>query len=59
MGGEFWDSDAGAKLVASLPRRRLGEPRDLDALLLLLCADEASRFINGSAITVDDGMTSW
>ena len=59
MGGDFWDSEAGAKLVSSLPRRRLGEPRDLDGLLLLLCSGAASRFINGSAITVDDGMTSW
>jgi NAD(P)-dependent dehydrogenase (short-subunit alcohol dehydrogenase family) len=59
MGGDFWDTDAGARLVASLPRRRLGEPRDLDALLLLLCAGEASRFINGAAIMADDGMTSW
>ena len=59
IGGEFWETEAGAKLVASLPRRRLGEPRDLDALLLLLCSGEASRFINGSIITADDGMTSW
>jgi len=59
IAGDFWETEAGAKLVAGLPRRRLGEPRDLDALLLLLCSGEASRFINGSAITVDDGMTSW
>ncbi len=59
IAGEMWETEAGAKLVASLPRRRLGEPRDLDALLLLLCSGEASRFINGSVITADDGMTSW
>jgi len=56
IGGEFWETEGGAKLVASLPRRRLGEPRDLDALLLLLCSGEASRFINGSAIVADDGL---
>ena len=37
-----------------LPRRRVGEPSDLDGLLLILAADE-SRFINGSIITADDG----
>lgn len=56
IAGDFWDSEAGAKLVASLPRRALGEPRDLDALLLLLCSGEAARFINGAAIVADDGL---
>ena len=55
IGGDFWETEAGAKLIASLPRRRLGEPRDLDGLLLLLCSGEASRFINGTSIVADDG----
>lgn len=55
IGGEFWETEAGARLVASLPRRRLGEPRDLDGILLLLCSFEASRFINGAQIVADDG----
>ena len=55
IGGDFWDTEAGARLVAALPRRRMGEPRDLDGLLLLLCAGEASRFINGAAMVADDG----
>jgi NAD(P)-dependent dehydrogenase (short-subunit alcohol dehydrogenase family) len=59
IGGEFWDTEAGAKLVASLPRRRLGEPRDLDALLLLLCGGEAARFINGAAMVADDGLLAF
>jgi NAD(P)-dependent dehydrogenase (short-subunit alcohol dehydrogenase family) len=59
IGGDFWETEAGAKLVASLPRRRLGEPRDLDALLLLLCAGEAARFINGASIVADDGAMAW
>jgi NAD(P)-dependent dehydrogenase (short-subunit alcohol dehydrogenase family) len=49
-----FDSEAGQKLVAMLPRRRVGDPSDLDGLLLMLSADE-SRFINGSIITADDG----
>jgi len=59
IAGEFWETEGGVKLIAGLPRRRLGEPRDLDALLLLLCSGEAARFINGSSIIADDGMTSW
>lgn len=55
IGGDFWETEAGAQLVASLPRRRMGEPRDLDGLLLLLCSGEAARFINGAAMVADDG----
>jgi NAD(P)-dependent dehydrogenase (short-subunit alcohol dehydrogenase family) len=55
MGGDFWQTEAGQRLIANLPRKRMGEPRDLDALLLLLCAGEASRFINGAALVADDG----
>ena len=52
-----FDSDAGQKLLATLPRRRVGDPADLDGLLLILAADE-SRFINGSIITADDGQSA-
>ena len=31
----------------------------LDGLLMLLCATETSRFINGAVITADDGFTSF
>jgi len=50
-----WESDAGQKLIQMLPRKRLGQPEDLDGLLLLLASD-ASRFINGAVVTADDGM---
>ena len=56
---DFVDTEAGKKLLASLPRRRLGEARDLDGLLLLLCSGEPSRFINGAIIAADDGFTSF
>ncbi len=55
IGGDFWDTEGGAKLIAGLPRKRMGEARDLDGLLLLLCSGEASRFINGAAMVADDG----
>jgi hypothetical protein len=32
----------------------VGQPQDLDAVLMMLCANE-SRFINGAVISADDG----
>ena len=58
ISADYLATEAGARWVASLPRRRMGEPRDLDGLLLLLCAGEAARFLNGSVIAADDGFTS-
>ncbi|WP_294000661.1 SDR family oxidoreductase [Sphaerotilus sp.] len=49
-----WETDAGQKLINMLPRKRLGTPQDLDAVLMMLCAKE-SRFINGAIIQADDG----
>ena len=52
-----WQTEAGQKLVNMLPRKRVGHPRDLDALLVMLCAAE-SDFINGSIISADDGIAA-
>lgn len=52
-----WDTDAGKKLVQMLPRKRVGQPKDLDALLVMLCSAE-SDFINGAVISADDGMVA-
>jgi len=49
-----WQTDAGQKLIQMLPRKRLGQPQDLDALLVMLCSDQ-SHFINGAVIAADDG----
>jgi NAD(P)-dependent dehydrogenase (short-subunit alcohol dehydrogenase family) len=51
---QHWETEAGRKLVQMLPRRRVGQPEDLDGVLLLLASDQ-SRFINGAVIAVDDG----
>ena len=51
---QHWDTDAGRKLIAMTPRRRLGQAEDLDGLLLLLASGQ-SGFINGAVINVDDG----
>ena len=37
-----------------LPRKRVGQVKDLDALLVMLCSNE-SHFINGAVISADDG----
>jgi NAD(P)-dependent dehydrogenase (short-subunit alcohol dehydrogenase family) len=37
-----------------LPRKRVGSPEDLDALIVLL-ASAQSHFINGAVIAADDG----
>ena len=58
MAAEFLPTEAGQRFVASMPRKRFGNPEDLDGLLLLLCSGEASRFINGAIVNADDGFTS-
>lgn len=49
-----WQTEQGHKLVQMLPRKRVGHPQDLDALLVMLCSDQ-SHFINGAVISADDG----
>jgi NAD(P)-dependent dehydrogenase (short-subunit alcohol dehydrogenase family) len=49
-----WQTEQGQKLVSMLPRKRVGKPEDLDALLVMLCSDQ-SHFVNGAIIAADDG----
>jgi NAD(P)-dependent dehydrogenase (short-subunit alcohol dehydrogenase family) len=49
-----WQTEQGKKLVQMLPRKRVGQVQDLDAVLVMLCANE-SHFINGAVISADDG----
>ena len=49
-----WQTEQGQKLVNMLPRKRLGQPKDLDALLVMLASPQ-SEFINGAVIAADDG----
>lgn len=49
-----WQTESGQKLVQMLPRKRIGSPKDLDAMLVTLCSDQ-SHFINGAVIAADDG----
>jgi NAD(P)-dependent dehydrogenase (short-subunit alcohol dehydrogenase family) len=50
-----WQTEQGQKLVNMLPRKRVGQPTDLDALLVMLASNE-SHFMNGAVIAADDGM---
>jgi NAD(P)-dependent dehydrogenase (short-subunit alcohol dehydrogenase family) len=54
INSDHWETDAGRKLIQMMPRRRLGKSEDLDGLVLLLASDR-SDFINGAAISADDG----
>ena len=51
---QHWNTEAGQKLKQMLPRKRVGQPKDLDVVLMMLCANE-SHFVNGAVIAADDG----
>lgn len=51
---QHWKTEQGQKLISMLPRKRVGAPTDLDAVLVMLCSNE-SHFINGAVIAADDG----
>jgi NAD(P)-dependent dehydrogenase (short-subunit alcohol dehydrogenase family) len=52
-----WQTEAGQKLINLLPRKRVGQPQDLDAVLMMLCANQ-SHFVNGAVIAADDGFAA-
>jgi len=52
-----WETEQGKKLVQMLPRKRIGKPEDLDALLVMLASRE-SHFVNGAVIAADDGFAT-
>lgn len=49
-----WETEQGKKLVQMLPRKRIGTPEDLDAVLVMLASPQ-SHFVNGAVIAADDG----
>ena len=54
---QHWQTEQGQKLINMLPRKRVGQPQDLDAVLVMLCSNE-SHFINGAVIAADDGFSA-
>ena len=49
-----WQTEQGQKLISMLPRKRVGQPQDLDALIVMLASDQ-SHFVNGAVIAADYG----
>lgn len=54
MNEDFLASEAGQKMISTIPQARIGEPHELDGALLLLASDAGS-FITGATIPVDGG----
>jgi NAD(P)-dependent dehydrogenase (short-subunit alcohol dehydrogenase family) len=54
LNAEFLASEAGKKMIASLPRNRVAQVQDLEAVLLMLVDGEGARCVTGAAIPVDD-----
>lgn len=50
----FFATEAGQRVIARIPQRRLGQSTDLDGAMLLL-ASPASAYMTGSVVTVDGG----
>jgi NAD(P)-dependent dehydrogenase (short-subunit alcohol dehydrogenase family) len=56
MNGPYWRSEAGTAFMRKFPRRRVGQPHELDELTLLL-AGPGSAFMTGSIVLIDDGQS--
>ena len=54
LNDSFWQTDAGKRMIAHIPFRRLGQLEELDGPLLLL-ASRAGSFMTGATLTVDGG----
>lgn len=56
LNAEWFQKEGGQRQIQKWPRRRLMDESALDAMILFLCSD-ASRFVTGSAFTIDDGQS--
>ncbi len=52
---EFFESGAGDHMIKTIPQRRIGDPNDLDGVLLLMASRRASGFMTGETVIVDGG----
>jgi 3-oxoacyl-[acyl-carrier protein] reductase len=57
MTAEMAESESGRRLQASLPRKRMGLPEDLDCMVMALVSP-ANRFTTGAIVAVDDGISA-
>ena len=56
IAADYLESDGGKALVKRIPAQRLGEPREMDAAILMLCSS-ASSYMTGSTVTIDGGLS--
>ena len=56
MADEWFASEPGKAQIASFNRKRLQPIESLDDMALYLCSD-ASQFMTGAVITIDDGQS--
>lgn len=56
LSGDWFDTEEGARHIATWPRRRMLDEDSLDATLLYLLSD-ASRNVTGSDFVIDDGQS--
>ncbi|MBT2555938.1 SDR family oxidoreductase [Arthrobacter sp. ISL-5] len=54
MTAEHRDSEGGRKTIAQTPLQRMGQPREVAAVVSFLCSDGAS-FITGQVIHINGG----
>ncbi|MEE8534729.1 MAG: SDR family oxidoreductase [Kiloniellales bacterium] len=57
MTRDLLSGPGGETVRKRIPQRRIGQPRDLDGALVLLASD-ASRYMTGSVIVVDGGLSA-
>ncbi|MEO1199203.1 MAG: SDR family oxidoreductase [Pseudomonadota bacterium] len=53
----FFETPQGEELIQTIPMKRIGDPSDLDGVLLLLASD-ASGFMTGETVVIDGGHLS-
>ena len=46
------------EIANKIPLQFVGKPQDLDGIILYLASNKASRYMTGSCITIDGGV-SW
>ena len=56
MSTGYLESERGQGMLKRMPMRRLGDPAELSGALLLLASD-ASKYMTGSTVTVDGGLS--
>jgi len=53
----YFATESGERYVKGIPMRQLGEYSDLNVPLLLLASNKAGRYMTGSAVSVDGGIS--